>query len=224
MKPASTLLALLFAAAGMAAGTRTEIRTPVELASPLGGAVALEVRIPDATLEVTGGGGSAVTVAGTMETLHRDPQRARDLAEGCGLALRREGATLVLEPRYPSGALGREARKGRVRFHLTIALPSSLPLGIHAGAGDITLKGEFRASLVVETRRGDIRLDFTPAFREVDARTLAGRVRGFPETALRRFYFSPVGQRRLWLDPSGGNTAFIKTLRGDIILSRKGKP
>jgi hypothetical protein len=211
---------VLAAAQTWAGAPRTEVRTPVEIVDAAQGALTIEVRIPNANLEVVGGAGPGVRAAGTMETLHKDPGRANLLAQGCGLTFRREGTVLVLEPRYPGGALGREARKGRLWFHLRLEVPSALPLGLYTSAGDIVLKGERRASLVVEAGHGDIRLEFAPAFREVDARTLAGRVRGFPETALKRFY-SPFGQRRLWLDPAGERTAYLKTRHGDITLHGK---
>jgi len=211
---------LLAPAWGLAAGARTEVQTPVEIIGDAAGAGALEIRLPNANLEVVGGPGAGVRAAGSMETLHKDPQRANLLAQGCGLVFRREGSTLVLEPRIPGGALGREARKGRLWFHLRLEVPSSLPLGIYTRTGDIVLKGEFRASLVAEAGRGDIRLEFSPAFREVDARTLMGRVWGFPEASLHRFY-SPLGQRRLWLNPAGDRAAFLRTRRGDIILQGK---
>jgi hypothetical protein len=215
------LFASILAAAPAWAGVpRTEVRTPVELAHATEGVGTIEFRIPHANIEVVGGTGAGVRVTGTMETLHKDAERARLLSQGCGLAFRREGSTLVLEPRYPDGALGREARKGRLWFHLRLEVPSSLPFGLYSDAGDVVLKGPFGASLVVEAGHGDIRLEFTPAFREVDARTMAGHVRGFPETAMKRFY-CPFGQRRLWLDPAGERTAYLKTHRGDITLQGK---
>lgn len=219
------LFASLLAAAPAWAGAApvTEIRTPVEIADAAAGAGTIEVRIPNANLEVVGIPGVAVRASGTMETLHKDPDRARILAQGCGLAFRREGTVLVLEPRYPDGAPGREARKGRLWFHLRLELPSTLPFGLYTKAGDIVLNGGFAASLVVEAGHGDIRLEFTPSFREVDARTMAGHVRGFPPTALKRFY-SPFGQRRLWLNPAGERTAFLKTRHGDVILQGKDTP
>ena len=222
MKRSSLLSAILCLAAvsGWTAAGKTAVRTPVEVADALDGARTLEIRIPNANLELTGGDSAGVKAAGTMETLHQDPARAYLLAQGCGLVFRREGSTLVLEPRYPDGALGREARKGRLWFHLRLEVPSSLPFGLYSDAGDVVLKGPFGASLVVEAGHGDIRLEFTPAFREVDARTMAGRVRGFPETAMKRFY-CPFGQRRLWLNPAGERTAYLKTHRGDITLQGK---
>lgn len=208
---------------GWAAGSRTAVRTPLEIEIDPGRAGSLEVRIPNANLEVTGGAVDRVTVSGTMETIHRDPARARELAGECALVFRREGAVLVLEPRFPDGRSGREARKDRLWFHLRLEVPSTLALGLYTRAGDAVLKGGFHAALVVEAGRGDIRLAFAPAFRELDARALWGRVRGFSDAAIKRFY-SPFGQRRLWLDPAGERTAFLRTRRGDIILEGKDTP
>ena len=215
-----SLMFCLGTASGWAAAAKTSIRTPVEVSDAAAGAQTIEIRIPNANLEVVGGPGPGVRAAGTMETLHKDPQRARLLSKGCGLAFRREGTVLVLEPRTPEGALGREARKGRLWFHLRLEVPSTLPVGLYSRAGDMVLRGEFRASLIAEAGRGDIRLAFLPGFREMDARTLIGRVRGFPDTALPRFY-SPLGQRRLWLNPAGSRMAFFRTRRGNIILQGK---
>jgi hypothetical protein len=223
MKNALAIL-LLLPAITVASAPRAEVRTPVELAAAVGDARALEIRLPYANLELTAGAGDRVAATGTMETLHKDPQRARDLAQGCGLAFRMERETLVLEPRAPVGVLGNDARKGGLWFHLRLSVPASLPLTVHSKAGDVTLRGGFRADLAVEAGHGDIVLDFAPAYRELDARTVSGRVRGLPDSALKRFYYSPVGQRRLWLDPAGAGTAYFKTLRGDIILPRKDKP
>ena len=216
-----SILLCLAAAAAWPAPAKTAVRTPVELADPAAGAQTIEIRIPNANLEVTGGPAPGVRVTGAMEALHKDGEWARLLAQECGLAFHREGTALVLEPRYPAGETGREAQKrGRLWFHLHLEVPSTLPLGLYTKAGDMVLKGEFSASLIAEAGRGDIRLAFVPAFRELDARTLLGRVRGFPDTAIRRFY-SPLGQRRLWLNPSGTRMGFLKTSRGDILLQGK---
>jgi len=226
MKRLFLFSAMLIAAAAVAwPGTaKTSIRTPVELTDDAAGAQTLEVRLPRANLEVVGGPGTEVRVFGSLEALHKNGEMARALAQACGAAFRREGTTLVLEPRFPEGEVGREARKrGRLWFHLRLEVPSTLPIGLYTKAGDMAFKGEFLASLIAEAGRGDIRLDFVPTFRELDARTLLGRVRGFPDTAIRRFY-SPLGQRRLWLNPSGTRMGFLKTQRGDIIVQGKDRP